>query len=155
MSDLEKRFPVYSKLLHLYPLAYQQTYADDLLQTTADMLDDTESSWQRSNVWLRIAFELPKSVTKQQVQERTKDMRHTSALTQVALALGILGFIVGAVLFEVAKSIHANYLFNGAEQTKSQNIKYIASWVTFLSIILIAFYVIGLFSRRHLQKLAH
>ncbi len=63
MSRLPSRFPVYSRLLKLYPAAYRRRYGQQMLQTLADMLDDKNS--RRLQVWLRTAFDLPLSLVKQ------------------------------------------------------------------------------------------
>lgn len=65
MGCLEKRFPRYSRLLKLYPAAYQKKYREPMLQTLADMLDDPEQS--RANVWARTVLDFPLSLIHQQV----------------------------------------------------------------------------------------
>jgi hypothetical protein len=37
MGNLKKRFPLYSKVLRLYPYRYQKEYGEQILQTTADI----------------------------------------------------------------------------------------------------------------------
>jgi hypothetical protein len=68
MSATKKRFPIYSKLIALYPADYRKQYADQILQTTADMLDDAHSRSERIAVWSRISLDLPLSIGRQQVR---------------------------------------------------------------------------------------
>lgn len=63
--DLNKRFPKYSKLLYLYPVAYRKQYAEQMLQTLADMLDD--SSAKKTTIWTRTILDLPLSAFRQQL----------------------------------------------------------------------------------------
>ena len=65
MGSLNKRFPVYGKLLKLYPLAYQKEYGREMMQTLADMLDDPAHN--KTIVWARAIIDLPLSVMYQQV----------------------------------------------------------------------------------------
>lgn len=67
MKSLYERFPVYSKILKLYPAAYQQRYGEQMMQTLADMLDDAPSPFHRSVIWLRTIVDLPASLAHQQV----------------------------------------------------------------------------------------
>jgi len=68
MRDLQQRFPLYSKLLKLYPETYRSAYEREVLQTTADMLDDTNSRVKRLIIWSHVAFDLPFSLSKQRLQ---------------------------------------------------------------------------------------
>lgn len=63
--DLNKRFPKYSKLLYLYPTAYRKRYSEQMLQTLADMLDDTPS--HKAAVWTRTMLDLLLSALQQQL----------------------------------------------------------------------------------------
>jgi hypothetical protein len=63
--DLNKRFPKYSKLLYLYPAAYRKWYAEQMLQTLADMLDDSPA--KKTAIWTRTMLDLPLSVLHQQL----------------------------------------------------------------------------------------
>jgi hypothetical protein len=65
--DVRKRFPKYRKLLYLYPAAYRQHYSEQMLQTLADMLDDSSSSQQKLAIWSRTMLDLPLSAVKQQL----------------------------------------------------------------------------------------
>ncbi|MGH7239184.1 MAG: hypothetical protein ACREHG_03850, partial [Candidatus Saccharimonadales bacterium] len=67
MSNLNKRFPRYSQLLKLYPASYRKDYGEQMLQTLADMLDDSNSRKDRLSIWLRTSFDLPLSAARQQL----------------------------------------------------------------------------------------
>lgn len=66
MTDLHRRFPIYSRLLKLYPAPYRRRYDEQILQTLADMLDSTPSRSARRHVWLRTIRDLPSSLVAQQ-----------------------------------------------------------------------------------------
>ncbi len=68
MDSLNERFPLYSKVLKLYPKTYQKEYGKQILQTTADMLDNAPSATSRLAIWAHVAFDLPINITKQQLQ---------------------------------------------------------------------------------------
>ncbi|TAH33469.1 hypothetical protein EYC59_05050 [Candidatus Saccharibacteria bacterium] len=57
-----KQFPVYETLLRLYPKSFRSEYGDQMVQTLADMLNDTHDKRERAAIWLRVAGELPLSV---------------------------------------------------------------------------------------------
>lgn len=65
MERLKARFPIYSRLLCLYPKSHQHEYGEEMLQTLADMLDDPGQ--HKAAVWLRTALDYPISVSKQQL----------------------------------------------------------------------------------------
>jgi hypothetical protein len=69
MSELEldKRFPLYSRALKLYPHDYQDHYGHQMLQTLADMLDHAETSTQQQTIWLRTIADYPFSLVWQQL----------------------------------------------------------------------------------------
>ncbi|HET8709193.1 MAG TPA: hypothetical protein VFL85_02835 [Candidatus Saccharimonadales bacterium] len=66
MSDLEHRFPRYSKLLKLFPSSYQHDYREQMLQTLADMLDDPARS--KTSTWVQTSLDLPRSIVKENIQ---------------------------------------------------------------------------------------
>jgi hypothetical protein len=63
MAKLSSRFPIYSRLLSLYPPEYRRRYSEETMQTLADMLDDPRSN--RALVWTRAITDLPLSLAKQ------------------------------------------------------------------------------------------
>ncbi|HVV25961.1 MAG TPA: hypothetical protein VHC21_02935 [Candidatus Saccharimonadales bacterium] len=68
MRQLERRFPIYSRILKLYPPAYRQQYGEQMLQTLADMLDHEPSPLRRLRTYLRLAVDVPVTLTSQQVR---------------------------------------------------------------------------------------
>lgn len=66
MNDLRKRFPIYSILLNLYPKSYRAHFGEQILQTMADMLDNSPSNLARLAIWFHAVAELPINVAKQQ-----------------------------------------------------------------------------------------
>lgn len=57
MKEDYDRFPIYSKLLKLYPKQYRDRFGDEILQTTADMLDAADTKRERYNIWIRVAVD--------------------------------------------------------------------------------------------------
>jgi hypothetical protein len=116
MNDLRKRFPLYSKLLKLYPAAYREKYGQELLQTTADMLDDTPSKFARLGVWTRIVMDFPINLGKQQFQYAGGIM--TSQTPQYIKRNGLIGsafllpFMVILLLNGLDKVINNRTLYN-------------------------------------------
>jgi hypothetical protein len=76
MSRLEKRFPRYSKLLRLYPEPYRKNYSEQILQTLADMLDNTASKSEKLRIWVRLAIDFPATATIQNVSYLGGIMAH-------------------------------------------------------------------------------
>lgn len=76
MNKLERRFPRYSQLLRLYPPTYEKQYKGQMLQTLADMLDDSPSKSNRLLTWTRVAIDLPISVSRQQLSYTGGIMAH-------------------------------------------------------------------------------
>lgn len=74
MDRLKARFPIYSRLLRLYPTDYRHKYSEQMLLMLADMLDDPERS--KTAVWLRTTLDFPISVSKQQVIYTGAAMTH-------------------------------------------------------------------------------
>lgn len=103
MDRLRSRFPIYSRLLRLYPVAYQRQYGEEMLQTLADMLDDPEHS--KAATWLRTSFDLPLSVSKQQLiytgaamtHDNPNYLKRNTLLSALLLAPFSLALIVSAL----------------------------------------------------------
>jgi len=64
---MANRFPRYTQLLRLYPKAYRDKYAPQMVQTLADMLDDQPNKYARLAIWLRIGVDLPVSIVHQNI----------------------------------------------------------------------------------------
>jgi hypothetical protein len=76
MAGLDKRFPYYRKLLRLYPEPYRKAYSEQMLQTLADMLDDTPGRTQRMGIWVDLVFDFPTSLANQQLKYAGGIMTH-------------------------------------------------------------------------------
>lgn len=116
MSDLDKRFPVYSKFIKLYPTQYKERYGDEILQTTADMLDDAISRRARLIIWTKLAIDLPMNLAKQQLQyvegfmldECPKYIKRNSLIAGVLL----IPFMVALLANGLDKAINDHTLYN-------------------------------------------
>jgi hypothetical protein len=105
MGRLSRRFPVYSRLLRLYPAAYYREYHQEIMQTLADMLDSAPSRSSRAHIWLRTAIDLPASATAQHITTIGGTMTHAmpvyikrNALIGAAMLLPFVGLIASGAL---------------------------------------------------------
>lgn len=113
---MPSRFPRYERLLGLYPKAYRERYGRQMLQTLADMLDDAQTRRQRLLVWMKVAADLPASVTKTQLQysggvmhdETPAYIKRTGLLTAGLL----LPFFLALAANGLDKVINNHTLFN-------------------------------------------
>ncbi|HSX42711.1 MAG TPA: hypothetical protein VLF59_01355 [Candidatus Saccharimonadales bacterium] len=97
---MPNRFPIYELFLRLYPKRYRQQYADQMVQTLADMLEDQSGRSGRLMVWLRASSELPVGIVQQNITSiGEKSMNKLAATTNKRLAIiaGVLIVIVAAV----------------------------------------------------------
>ena len=106
MADLRKRFPLYSKLLRLYPPEYRKVYEDQMLQTLADMLDDAPSDSTRRLIWAHLMLDFPTTLLKQQICYTGGIMIHDMPryIKRNALVGGIL--LLPFVLALVSNGLH-------------------------------------------------
>lgn len=103
MRRNDTRFPRYVRLLRLYPQTYRQRYEQEMLQTTADMLDDAATRQQKLAVWARIALDLPMSIMKQQLLYAGGIMQH-----QMPSYIKRNGIIASILLVPFFASLMAN-----------------------------------------------
>jgi len=98
-NDLRRRFPYYSRLLRLYPPAFQQRYAQPMLQTLADMLDDPAAN--RASIWASVALDLPLTLAHQQFvyfgDTMTRDTPTYIKVTSAVSGLMLVPFITALV----------------------------------------------------------
>lgn len=92
MKDLRARFPIYVRLLGLYPASYRREYEVEILQTTADMLDEAPNVVSKLTVWLWLTIDLPLNVCRQQYNytEGVMNMRMPKYVKSNGLMAGIL-----------------------------------------------------------------
>jgi hypothetical protein len=111
MHNLKGRFPIYSRLIKLYPTPYQKEYGEQILQTTADMLDNSPTVVTKAGVWMHITFDLSLNVMKQQLYYSggTYNMKQTPGYIKQSSVISGLLLVPFFVTF-IASSIgrHAN-----------------------------------------------
>jgi hypothetical protein len=116
MKDLRSRFPVYSALLHLYPKPYRERYEEEILQTTADLLDDTTNSGDRFNIWSRIALDLPVNMYRQQLRYvggvMTNETPNYLKRNSLVSAILLLPFILALAANGLSKVITGQGLYH-------------------------------------------
>jgi len=135
MSNLKKRFPIYSKIIELYPVKYRKEYGQQILQTTADMLDNTQTRSSRALIWLKVAIDLPINITKQQVQYSggvyMKDTPSYIKTSSIISGILLLPFVAALVSNGMDKVVN-NHTLYGSWLWKSP---FIGLWVLYLPLI--------------------
>jgi len=114
MDKLNKRFPIYSKMISLYPASYRKEYGRQILQTTADMLDNSLSSGSKARIWLKVAVDLPLNIAKQQIQYSGVYMKDTPSYiktTSVISGLLLLPFFIALAANGLDKAINNHTLY--------------------------------------------
>lgn len=116
MTGLKSRFPVYSQLLRLYPAEYRRRYEHELLQTTADMLDDAPNKLAKLGIWSRLALDLPLNIARQNFEYLGGTMfSHTpSYIKRNSLISGVLllPFFLAIAANGLDKLINNTTLYN-------------------------------------------
>ena len=105
MNDLEKRFPRYSKILGLYPNSYKKEYGQQIMQTTADMLDHAKTDRQKIAIWSKVALDLPLNISKQQLQ-----LVGGTYMKETPNYIKIMGILTGVLVLPFFAAIIANGL---------------------------------------------
>ncbi|HSW79845.1 MAG TPA: hypothetical protein VLG47_03645 [Candidatus Saccharimonadales bacterium] len=103
MGNLNARFPRYSKFLRLYPKKYRDAYGSQMLQTLADMLDNSSSTTERLQIWTRLAIDFPITVAGQNVHYLGGIMTHETP--KYVWRNGLIG---GAMLIPFFAALTAN-----------------------------------------------
>lgn len=114
MDKLNKRFPIYSKIIGLYPTAYRKEYGRQILQTTADMLDNSASAGSRARIWLKVAVDLPLNIAKQQIQYCGVYMKDTPSYIKAASVISglmLLPFFIALIANGLDKVINNHTLY--------------------------------------------
>lgn len=94
MASLTKRFPIYSRLLRLYPTSYKNRYDDQMLQTLADMLDAKPSSAARMAIWTHVTIDLPIHIFQEQLSFVGNTLTHeTPAYVRRNSLISLLLFV--------------------------------------------------------------
>ncbi len=135
MSNLNKRFPIYSKVIKLYPVKYRKVYGEQILQTTADMLDSTPNGISKYLVWLKVIVDLPINIAKQQLLYSggiyMKDTPSYIKTSSVVSGLLLLPFIAALLANGLDKVIN-NHTLYGSWLWKSP---FIGLWVLYLPLL--------------------
>ncbi len=155
MKQPPSRFPIYSRLLRLYPQPYRQAYEKDILQTTEDMLYDCPSRLTRLGLWLRIALNLPASLTVQHLQYAAYELRHETPryikMNSLFSGVLLLPFFIAALANGLDGVVYGHTLYNSWLWSTPA----LATWVLRLPLLalLVAvssyLYFIAASSRRH------
>ncbi len=103
--DLEKRFPIYSRLLRLYPNAYRERYQTEMLRTLADMLDGAATEPERFRIWVRSAVDLPLSIAQQNLITAGEVMA-----MEMPSYIKVSGWVSGWLLMPFFAALTANLL---------------------------------------------
>jgi hypothetical protein len=116
MNDLQSRFPVYSRLIKLYPVDYRHRYENEILQTTADMLDDSGNDLARLAIWTKLAVDLPVNIFKQQLIYEggimKKEMPSYIRLNGVIAGILLLPFFTALIANGVDKIVNNQTLYS-------------------------------------------
>jgi hypothetical protein len=128
MKDIRPRFPVYRRMLKLYPPAYQKRYGEEMLQTLADMLDGASSSLQRSFIWLRTAIDFPISLAQQQVHYAGEALENETPHFVKRNTLIAFAFFVPFVLLVIINDATAHGLYH----TWLWNVDVLTTWILVL-----------------------
>jgi hypothetical protein len=108
---MAKRFPLYQRLLRLYPASYRKKYADQMLQTLGDMLDDQPSKAARVLVWSRVITELPLSIAGQNIITLGGTMSTTPQFVKRNTILGsalIVPFFVTVIVNSFSQQVFSS-----------------------------------------------
>lgn len=154
MNRLSKRFPIYSKLLRLYPAPYREVYGEQMLQTLADMLDD--KSRKQSAVWLRAVVDFPFSMAKQQLLYSggimKNDMPRFVKWNAVVGGVLLLPFASAVVANGLNEAIYGHTLY----QSWLWHMPVLAIWVLWLPLVAAGLALISLvIFLRQRSKVAH
>ncbi len=156
MKDLNKRFPVYSKFLKLYPGAYRKRYEQEMLQTTADMLDDAPSRSTKAAIWLNLAIDLPVNVSKQQLQYiggiMLKDTPHYIKRNSIIATAMFLPFLAALTTNGLDKVINNHTLYN-SWVWKSPAINLWIIWLPILAFWIAVLSYLNYVARSHSKSL--
>ncbi|HEX3568707.1 MAG TPA: hypothetical protein VHT70_03475 [Candidatus Saccharimonadales bacterium] len=111
-----RRFPLYAKLLHLYPKSYREQYGDQMLQTLADMLDAAPTTAQRALVWLRTMIDMPLSIGRQQLSFAGHALTQETPLfvrrnTLVSASMFLPFFVIVAINDLTAHGLYHTWLW--------------------------------------------
>lgn len=135
------RFPRYERLLKLYPKPYRDRYADQMLQTLSDMLEDQPPGFSKVLVWWRVGRDLPLSIMHQNALAIGDNLMH-----ETPRYVKRNGAVAGALLVPFFAALIANGLDKVINNQTLQGswlwkMPALAVWVLYLP--LVAFLLAG------------
>ena len=99
MPEASRSLKIYRLLLKLYPATFREEYAAPMEREFRDELAESHNAWALAVLWLRLLWDLAKSIPLQLAREILQDTRHTlrmwfknpgnTGFAILALAIGI------------------------------------------------------------------
>jgi hypothetical protein len=109
MPNLRERFPVYARIVSLYPKAYREQFEEQILQTTADMIDGAQDKREAHMMWLRVLLNTPADIMCQQLKHIGGYMKNTTQkLFTSALWAGLT--ILATLAFPYVRSVGTTWI---------------------------------------------
>ena len=116
MKDVRGRFPIYSKLLKLYPKNYRERYEEEILLTTSDMLENAKTFSEKVAIWSSLAVDLPLNIARQNFNyiggTMHNNMPHYVKRNSLISALLLLPFFTAIIANGLDKLINNSTLYN-------------------------------------------
>jgi hypothetical protein len=114
MPETSRSLKLYRLLLKLYPATFREEYAVSMERAFRDELAESHNVWALAVLWLRLLWDLAKSVPLQLGREILQDTRHTLRIWarspgNIGFAILALAIGIGAntgVLSAVTVSLH-------------------------------------------------
>lgn len=130
---LEQRFPNYKRLLHLYPRSYRKRYGGEMLQTLADMLDDTPMAAARRRILVCAGFEVVISAARQQTITLGETMRESSFIKWSSIASAAM--LVPFLTILTANALDALIRHQTLYDSRLWHMPLLAIWVLYLPLL--------------------
>lgn len=105
MRRINRHFPVYSRLLKLYPADYRRRFEQEMLETAADMQAAAKTPAERLKLWAKLSLDLPLSIGQQQLQYLGGVMR-----SETPQYIKLNSLIAGALLLPFFTALALNGL---------------------------------------------
>jgi len=142
MGRLEQRYRVFSAFLKLYPPDYRNRYGQEILQLTADMLDEAPGRFARLLIWSRVLADLPLNIIVQQcsyvggiMYKDTPGYIKRNGVVAGVMLLPFVGALVANLLDQLVNNhdLYNSWLWRAPA---------LATWILYLPIL--AFLVAGI-----------
>ena len=116
MKDVRDRFPIYSKLLKLYPKNYRERYEEEILLTTSDMLENSKTFSEKVAIWSSLALDLPLNIARQNFNyiggTMHNNMPNYVKRNSLISALLLLPFFIAIAANGIDKLLNNSNLYN-------------------------------------------